>query len=220
MDRKTDFDREVALERVTQYDRLCALFVVMLCIAANAILRFMPDDPAASADSDTLLTCCLVFGAFFTPVPIVYLAKRLFEGKRFRFLLSWLVGFLMVDIPMLCCILFPRSHEEGYYMSKAEECVMMSVFMLVIIGMLNMFDSLVEWWLDKLKARFARHWLIRLVLRLAGSFCLTAFVLWLFVGLPQIISRLPDGGTFPPSICTDCWPMCGHKLTPVELALG
>ena len=66
-----------------------------LCLAAVVAVRFKTYDPSVPAESETILDYCLFAGVWLVPFASVCFAKRLFEGRRFRFALSWLVGFLI-----------------------------------------------------------------------------------------------------------------------------
>lgn len=75
-----------------------------LCLAAVVAARFKTYDPSVPAESETILDYCLFAGVWLVPFASVCFAKRLFEGRRFRFALSWLVGFLIPG----CCLFMKR----------------------------------------------------------------------------------------------------------------
>ena len=118
--------------------------VLFLCLSAVVAIRFRTYDPAASADSDTLFDYCIFAGMALLPVASVCFAKRLFIGRRFRFLLSWLVGFLIPWAVLAYEIFYPKTPPEGSYCTKAEECLGITIFVAVITLAINGVDSLVE----------------------------------------------------------------------------
>ena len=124
----------------------CALAVtaLALCLAAVVAVRFQTYDPSASAGSETILDYCLLAGVWLVPFASVCFAKRLFEGRRFRFALSWLVGFLIPWLLLVYETHFPHTPPEGSYCTKVEQCFLFAIFVAVITGVINAVDSLVE----------------------------------------------------------------------------
>lgn len=124
----------------------CALAVtaLALCLAAVVAVRFQTYDPSASAGSETILDYCLLAGVWLVPFASVCFAKRLFERHRFRFALSWLVGFLIPWLLLVYETYFPYTPPEGSYCTKVEQCFLFAIFVAVITGVINAVDSLVE----------------------------------------------------------------------------
>lgn len=140
---------------------LAAAAVLILCLASVVAIRFRTYDPAASADSDTIFDYCIFAGmALPPPVASVCFAKSLFVGRRFRFPLSWLVGFLMTWVFLL----------------KAQVCFGSAVFGAIITLIINGFDSLVERLLAKLDNLLPRNWLFLFVAHLAGTILLSSLI--------------------------------------------
>ena len=87
------------MHQVNNRSKKTSVFVagaaLALCLAAVVAVRFQTYDPAAPAGSETILDYLLLAGVWLVPFASVCFAKRLFEGRRFRFALSWLVGFLI-----------------------------------------------------------------------------------------------------------------------------
>lgn len=81
--------------RLKKIPVLAAGLALALCLTAVVALRFRTYDPSVPAGSETILDYCLLAGVWLVPFASVCFAKRLFEGHRFRFALSWLVGFLI-----------------------------------------------------------------------------------------------------------------------------
>ena len=121
-----------------------------LCLAAVVAVRLRTYDPSASAGSETILDYCLLFGVWLVPFASVCFAKRLFEGHRFRFALSWLVGFLIPWLLLVYETYFPHAPLEGSYCTEVEQCFLFAIFVAIITGVINAVDSLVEWLLCKL----------------------------------------------------------------------
>ena len=121
-----------------------------LCLAAVVAARFQTYDPSEPAGSETILDYCLLAGVWLVPVASVCFAKRLFVGHRFRFALSWLVGFLIPWLLLVYELYFPHVPPEGSYCTKAEQCFQFAILVAIITGVINAIDSLVEWLLCKL----------------------------------------------------------------------
>lgn len=115
-----------------------------LCLGAVVAVRFQTYDPAASAGSETFLDFCLIAGVWLVPFASVTFAKRLFEGHRFRFVLSWLVGFLIPWLLLVYETYFPHTPPEGSYCTKAEECFQSAFFIAIATGVISGLDSLIE----------------------------------------------------------------------------
>lgn len=115
-----------------------------LCLAAAVAVRFQTYDPAASAGSETFLDYCLFAGLWLVPFASVCFAKRLFYGCRFRFVLSWLVGFLIPWALLVYETCFPHSPQEGSYCTKTWEVFQSAFFVIIVTGVINGFDSLIE----------------------------------------------------------------------------
>lgn len=124
-----------------------------LCLAAVVAVRFQTHDPSASAGSETILDHCLLAGAWLVPITSVCFAKRLFEGHRFRFALSWLIGFLIPWLFLVYETFFPHVQPEGSYCTDVEQCFQFAIFVAVATGVINGFDSLAEWLLSRLSGR-------------------------------------------------------------------
>ena len=124
--------------------------VLALCLAAVVAVRFQTYDPAASAGSETFLDYCLWAGLWLAPFASVCFAKRLFEGRRFRFALSWLVGFLIPWLLLVYETYFPHTPPEGSYCTEVEQCFLFAILVAIITGVINAADSFVEWMLCKL----------------------------------------------------------------------
>lgn len=121
-----------------------------LCLAAVVAVRFKTYDPSVPAESETILDYCLFAGVWLVPFASVCFAKRLFEGRRFRFALSWLVGFLIPWLLLVYETYFPHIPPEGSYCTEAEQCLLSAIFIAIITGVINAADSFVEWMLCKL----------------------------------------------------------------------
>lgn len=156
---------------------VAAAVVLFSCLASVVAIRFRTYDPAASADSDTLFDYCIFAGMALLPVASVCFAKSLFIGRRFRFLLSWLVGFLIPWSVLVYGIFYPKTPPEGSYCTKAEVCLQVAVLVAVITGAINGFDSLVERLLAKWDNVMLRNWLLLFVARLSGTILLSALIL-------------------------------------------
>ena len=85
-----------------------------LCLAAVVAVRFKTYDPSVPAESETILDYCLFAGVWLVPFASVCFAKRLFEGRRFRFALSWLVGFLIPWLLLVYETYFPHTPPEDH----------------------------------------------------------------------------------------------------------
>ena len=137
---------------------LAAGAALALCLGAVVAIRFKTCDPAVPAGSETILDYCLFAGVWLVPVASVCFAKRLFQGHRFRFALSWLVGFLVPWLLLVYETLFPHTPPEGSYCTKPEACFQFAILVAIITGVINAVDSLVELMLCKLgsgRLRFA-----------------------------------------------------------------
>lgn len=145
---------------------LAAGLALALCLAAVVAVRFQIYDPSASAGSETILDYCLLAGVWLVPFASVCFAKRLFEGHRFRFALSWLVGFLIPWLLLVYETYFPHTPPEGSYCTEAEQCIGFAVLIAIISGAINVFDSFAERLLCKLGNRHLRFaaWLQLMVL--------------------------------------------------------
>ena len=162
---------------------LAAASVLFLCLASVVAIRFRTYDPAASSDSDTLFDYCIFAGMALLPVASVCFAKSLFIGQRFRFLLSWLVGFLIPWAVLVYEIFYPKTPPEGSYCTKAEECFGIAILVVVITGTVNGFDSLVERLLAKWENVLPRNWLFLFVARLAGTILLSSLIVVFLSGV-------------------------------------
>lgn len=162
---------------------VAATFVLLLCLSAAVAVRFRTYDPAASADSDTILDYCIFAGMALIPIASVCFAKSLFIGQRFRFMLSWLVGFLIPWALLVYEIFCPKTPPEGSYCTKAEECIQAAIFIAVITGVVNGFDSLVERLLAKWNHALPRNWLFLFAARLAGTIQLSSLIVAFFSGV-------------------------------------
>ena len=136
---------------------LAAAAVLFLCLASVVAIRFRTYDPAASSD--------------------------LFIGRRFRFLLSWLVGFLIPWAVLVYEIFYPKTPPEGSYCTKAEECLGIAILVAIITGAVNGFDSLVERLLAKWENVLPRNWLFLFVARLAGTILLSSLIVVFLSGV-------------------------------------
>ena len=121
-----------------------------LCLTAVVACRFQTYDPAAPAGSETILDYCLFAGMWLVPFASVCFTKRLFAGHRFRFVLSWLVGFLIPWLLLVYETYFPHTPPEGSYCTEAEQCLGFAVLVAIVTGVINVVDSLVELLLCKL----------------------------------------------------------------------
>ena len=183
---KNQLAQQVQTSTSSNYKRntvLAAATVLFISLAAVVAIRFRTYDPAASADSDTLFDYCIFAGMALLPVASVCFAKSLFIGWRFRFLLSWLVGFLIPWSVLVYEIFYPRTPPEGSYCTKAEECLLAVIFVAVITGAVNGFDSLVERLLAKWDNALPRNWLFRFAARLAGTILLSSLIVALLFGV-------------------------------------
>lgn len=178
--------REIFMSRtdVTKKNSvLAAGGVLFLCMSAVFAVRFRTYDPAASADSDTIFDYCIFAGMALLPVASVCFAKSLFVGRRFRFPLSWLVGFLIPWAVLVYEIFYPKTPPEGSSCTKAEECLGIAILVAIITGAVNGFDSLVERLLAKLENVLPRDWLFLFVARLAGTILLSSLIIVLLSAL-------------------------------------
>ena len=133
-----------------RYTVFAAGVALALCLAAAVAVRFQTYDPAIPAGSETILDHCLLAGVWLVPFASVCFAKRLFEGHRFRFALSWLVGFLIPWLLLVYETYFPHTPPEGSYCTEAEQCLGFAVLIAIISGAINVFDSVAERLLCKL----------------------------------------------------------------------
>ena len=142
------------MHQVNNRSKKTSVFVagaaLALCLAAVVAVRFQTYDPAAPAGSETILDYLLLAGVWLVPFASVCFAKRLFEGRRFRFALSWLVGFLIPWLLLVYETYFPHTPPEGSYCTEAEQCLGFAAMIAIISGGINVFDSLVERMLCKL----------------------------------------------------------------------
>ena len=143
---------------------LASGIVLTLCLAAVVAYRFQTYDPAVPAGSETFLDYCLLAGMWLVPFSSVCFAKRLFEGHRFRFALSWLVGFLIPWMLLVYETFFPHVPPEGSYCTEAEACLQFAILIALVTGGINVFDSLVERQLCRLGSGRLRSWLPLMVL--------------------------------------------------------
>ena len=142
------------MHQVNNRSKKTSVFVagaaLALCLAAVVAVRFQIYDPSASAGSETILDYCLLAGVWLVPFASVCFAKRLFEGHRFRFALSWLVGFLIPWLLLVYETYFPHTPPEGSYCTEVEQCFLFAIFIAITTGVINAADSFVEWMLCKL----------------------------------------------------------------------
>ena len=145
---------------------LAAGIALALCLGAVVAVRFQTYDPAAPAGSETVLDYLLLAGVWLVPFASVCFAKRLFEGRRFRLALSWLVGFLIPWLLLVYETYFPHTPPEGSYCTEAEQCLGFAAMIAIISGAINVFDSFVERMLCKLGSGCIRFtvWLQLMVL--------------------------------------------------------
>ena len=145
---------------------LAAGIALALCLGAVVAVRFQTYDPAAPAGSETVLDYFLLAGVWLVPFASVCFAKRLFDGCRFRFVLSWLVGFLIPWLLLVYETYFPHTPPEGSYCTETEQCLGFAVMIAIISGAINVFDSFVERMLCKLGGGCVRFavWLQLMVL--------------------------------------------------------
>lgn len=136
--------------RLKKIPVLAAGSALALCLAAVVAARCRTYDPSVPAGSETILDYCLMAGVWLVPFASVCFAKRLFEGHRFRFALSWLVGFLIPWLLLVHETYVPHTPPEGSYCTEAEQCLGFAVLIAIISGTINVFDSFVEWLLCKL----------------------------------------------------------------------
>ena len=129
---------------------LAAGAALALCLAAAVALRFQTYDPSTPAGSETILDYCILAGVWLVPFSSVCFAKRLFAGHRYRFALSWLVGFLIPWSLLVYETYFPHVPPEGSYCAEAEQCLGFAVLIVVISGVINGIDSFAERMLCKL----------------------------------------------------------------------
>lgn len=179
-------EREIFMSRPDVIKRktfLVAAVVLFLSLASVVAIRFRTYDLAVSVDSDTLFDYCIFAGMALLPVASVCFAKSLFTGRRFRFLLSWLVGFLIPWMVLVYEILHPKTQSEGSYCTKAEECLQIAILVAVVTVVVNGFDSLVERLLAKWDSVLPRNWLFLFAARLAGTILLSSLILVLLSGV-------------------------------------
>ena len=137
-------------DRLKRIPVLAAGAALALCLAAVVALRFRTYDPSVPAGSETVLDYCVLAGVWLVPFASVCFAKRLFEGHRFRFALSWLVGFLIPWLLLVYETYFPHVPPEGSYCTEAEQCLGFAVMIAIVSGAINVLDSFVECLLCKL----------------------------------------------------------------------
>ena len=162
--------REIFMSRTDVTKRnsvLAAGAVLFLCMSAVFAVRFRTYDPAASADSDTIFDYCIFAGVALLPVASVCFAKSLFVGRRFRFPLSWLVGFLMTWVFLL----------------KAQVCFGSAVFGAIITLIIYGFDSLMERLLAKCDNILPRNWFCIFVAHLSETILLSSLIVVLLSAL-------------------------------------
>ena len=144
-----------SVQHVNNRSKRIAVFVagavLALCLTAAVVARFLPYDPAAAAGSETVWDYFALIGTMLIPVASVCFAKRMFAGHRFRFVLSWLVGFLIPWSLLIHEVFFPNVPPEGSYLTETEECVGITIFIAILSLVINFFDSLAERLLSKLK---------------------------------------------------------------------
>ena len=80
--------KQTGNNRTKRIPVLAAGMALALCLGAFVAVRFQTYDPAVPAGSETILDYLLLAGAWLVPFASVCFAKRLFEGRRFRFALS------------------------------------------------------------------------------------------------------------------------------------
>lgn len=131
---------------------LAAGLALALCLAAVVAVHCRPYDPSIPAGNETILDYCLLAGVWLVPFASVCFAKRLFVGHRYRFALSWLVGFLIPWSLLVYETYFPHTPPEGSYCTEAEQCLWFAVLIVIMSGTINVFDSFVEWMLRKFGA--------------------------------------------------------------------
>ena len=187
--------------------------VLALCLEAVVAVRFQTYDPSASAGSETILDYCLWTGVWLVPFASVCFAKRLFEGRRFRFALSWLVGFLIPWLLLVYETYFPHTPPEGSYCTEIEQCFLFAIFVAIITGVINAADSLVERMLCKLgngRLRFAarlpfvRQTTMQDSLPDALSSGLGTTTFRSSRGFPRRLSSNDVGGSFPATGSSKC----------------
>lgn len=139
--------RDLRLRRIAVFVAGTAL---ALCLAAVVVVRFQTYDSSAPVEDETISDYCLMVGVWLVPVASVCFAKRLFEGHRFRFVLSWLIGFLIPWLLLVYETYFPHTPLEGSYCTEAEACIQFAILMAAITGIINVFDSVVEMLIYKL----------------------------------------------------------------------
>ena len=138
---------------------LAAGIALALCLGAVVAVRFQTYDPAAPAGSETVLDYFLLAGVWLVPFASVCFAKRLFEGCRFRFVLSWLFGFLIPWLLLVYETYFPHTPPEGSYCTEADQCLGFAVLVAITTGVINVVDSCVERLLCKLwRSMKRRRW--------------------------------------------------------------
>ena len=93
---------------------LAAGIALALCLVAVVVVRFQPYDPSVPAENESFLDYALLAGVWLVPFASVCFAKRLFEGRRFRFALSWLVGFLIPWLLLVYETYFPHTPPEDH----------------------------------------------------------------------------------------------------------
>ena len=164
------------------YTIIAGALVLALCLSAVVASRLMAYDPAASADSDTILDYLVLAGMWLTPVAAVILAKSIFAVRRFGFAISWITGFLVSFGLLAYEIFFPNTPPEGDYGTKTGTCIGLAIFIAIVTGLINFFDSLIDRQLCKCKASLSRNWLFCFVGRFVGTCLLSAWVLWLVFG--------------------------------------
>lgn len=157
---------------------IAAGVVLLLCPASVVALRFRTYDPAGSADSATLFDYCIIAGTVLLPVASVCFAKSLFSGLRLRFLLSWLVGFIITEILAVCSILWPALPPEGSYATKTEECIGVSILIALITGAMTCFDSLLEFLLNRSVNRWTRNGVVRFAVRVGMPAAIVTFMIF------------------------------------------
>ena len=86
------------------------------------------------------------------------------------------MSYLFVGMLIISMFAIPDPNLEGCCHTRLEACASGMVWMFVVTGMLNGFDSLIERWLDKCGHPLARHWLLHLAVRPAGAGILTGMV--------------------------------------------
>ena len=145
---------------------LAAGVALALCLGAFVAVHFQTYDPAVPAGGETILGYCLFAGVWLVPFASVCFAKRLFEGHRFRFVISWLVGFLIPWLLLVYETYFPHAPPEGSYFTEAGECLGFAAMIAIISGAINVFDSFVERMLCRLSSGCIRFaiWLQLMVL--------------------------------------------------------